>query len=64
MIWSELENPRITWSRNLDGVQPPKALLKLLTRSIPFKNSEAKIPILKYFQQPQTEVVLLLQWEG
>lgn len=50
MIWSELENPRITWSRNLDGVQPPKALLKLLTRSIPFKNSEAKIHILKYFQ--------------
>lgn len=50
MICSELENLGITWSRKLDSVQPSKAVLKLLTRTILFKYSEAKIHMLNYFQ--------------
>lgn len=50
VICSELENPGIIWSRKLDSVQPSRAVLKLLIRSILFKDSEAKIHVLNYFQ--------------
>lgn len=49
VICSKLEDPGITWSRTLDSVQPSKALLKLLTRSILLKTLEPKFMCLHIF---------------